>query len=77
MMICSALLVSAILVVNIADPLMLSVASVFRSSFLNGLRAKSGGPCVDEFMMMFHTRVNCDLEILSHWLLCLLLFVHP
>ena len=51
---------SAILVVNIADPLMLSVASVFRSSFLNGLRAKSGGPCVDEFMMMFHTRVNCD-----------------
>ena len=53
---------SALLVANVADPAMAVLVKSFRSSFLNGLRGKSGGPCVDEFMMMFHTDVNYRLK---------------
>lgn len=49
---------NALLVANLFDDKISAVVRAFNSNFLNGLRAKTGGPCVDEFMMLFHTHVN-------------------
>ena len=51
---------NALLVVNVDERDIAKIARAFHSNFLNGLRAKSGGPCIDEFMMMFHTNLNHD-----------------
>ena len=59
---------SALLVANAADPGLEMILRTFNLSFLNGVRAKSGGPCVDEFMMMLHTKFNLardDVRLLS------------
>ena len=59
---------NSLIVANVADRKTAEILGEFESSFLNGLRAKSGGPCVDEFMMMFHTNANCkrkDFALLS------------
>ena len=50
---------SALLVANVSDPRILRLVEGFDTSFLSGLRAKTGGPCVDEFLMLHHTRINC------------------
>ena len=59
---------SALLVANAADRGLEMILRTFNLSFLNGVRAKSGGPCVDEFMMMLHTKFNLgrdDVRLLS------------
>ena len=59
---------NSLLVANVADRKIAEIFGGFKSRFLNGMRAKSGGPCVDEFMMMFHTSANCkrqDFDLLS------------
>ena len=59
---------NALLVANVADRNIAEIFRGFKSRFLNGMRAQSGGPCVDEFMMMFHTSANFkrqDFDLLS------------
>ena len=60
---------SMLLVANTFDSEIAGIVKSFYKDFLNGLRARTGGPCVDEFMMLFHTYVNylrCDFDLLSN-----------
>ena len=49
---------SALLVANVSDPRVSRLVEGLGSCVMSGLRAKTGGPCVDEFLMMKHSRIN-------------------
>ena len=60
---------STLLVANLSDSEVCEIVKSFHKDFLNGLRARTGGPCMDEFMMLFHTYINysrCNFNLLSN-----------
>ena len=58
---------SALLVANVAVDNVKHLVDSFGPSILNGLRSKTGGPCIDEFMMMSHTGMNFENKNISFY----------